>query len=955
MKAGKRQGQRTVNNGVNKVKLSAIEDQFDLQFPLRFELRGRTAGAFVLSKGVDRLKFVFGFNCKGVHSTLQTSQLEKVFDGIESGLKDLPGSETITFHMGSFSSDSVRQTQLSKVAANAPSEQLRFLMYGEKRRVQELTALGVRKPKFLRIYVTYTIDPKTAGATDPVEKALSSAMDIWHRFTGNFADVQKQNYENLFLKAFTDGFLIWEQLISNKLGLDLQVMDENELWAHTWSRFNDSDPPKLPQLITLTETGMKEEIRSDVHPTSLLIENQANCPIPDRAWVHVKGKYVAPMVFIDKPMGWADKTDQLRYLWDLLARDTVFDTEIFCQLSRANEGIVKTNMQRLAKQSIVSADNASAKQSIDVAAQLKVKKAVQAQEQLYEGALPVYCGVTVMIHRDDPERLDEACRYMQSCIRRPAWIDREREYAWLIWLQTLPIKWEMLLSSPFNRRMVYLTSEVPGFLPIVRPREMDSDGLELLSEEGGVPIHIDLFNRHRHLALFATTRAGKSVLVSSILSQALARNIPIVVLDFPTDTASTFKDYTKFLGEGTGAYFDIGKEQNNLFELPDLRGLPLNDQINRHKDYVSFLESAMMTMILSSSGESADIQMLRKTIRSILVLLLTQFFDDDDISDRYTEAFESGFGSPDWQTMPTLRDFLTYCTMDRIQESEALAGGGSDISKAMDFVRLQLKFWVNSRVGQAISSPSSFRTDSPLMVFALRNLSEDDDAAILSLSAYSVAYRNALKSPESIFFIDESPILFTFEDIAELVARLCANGAKAGVRVILSAQDPDTIARSKPAAKILQNLSTRLVGRIQPTAIPSFVKYLGYPEEIISRNSTDQFFPKREGVYSQWLIDDSGIFLYGRFYSNYLQLAAVANNPHEQRARDAFLAMYPNWFEALSKFADELVSAMRNGRPMNVPEIQKKEKGAKKIAASSSPVTTITITPEPKALAAAKK
>ena len=51
----------------------------------------------------------------------------------------------------------------------------------------------------------------------------------------------------------------------------------------------------------------------------------------------------------------------------------------------------------------------------------------------------------------------------------------------------------------------------------------------------------------------------------------------------------------------------------------------------------------------------------------------------------------------------------------------------------------------------------------------------------------------------------------------------------------------------------------------------------------------------------------------------------MANNPHEQRARDAFRVMYPNWFEALSKFADELVSAMRNGRPMVIPTVDKSE------------------------------
>ena len=56
-------------------------------------------------------------------------------------------------------------------------------------------------------------------------------------------------------------------------------------------------------------------------------------------------------------------------------------------------------------------------------------------------------------------------------------------------------------------------------------------------------------------------------------------------------------------------------------------------------------------------------------------------------------------------------------------------------------------------------------------------------------------------------FIDEAPILFEYPTISEMVARLCANGAKAGIKVIISAQDPDTIARSPSASKILQNRS----------------------------------------------------------------------------------------------------------------------------------------------------
>jgi hypothetical protein len=52
-----------------------------------------------------------------------------------------------------------------------------------------------------------------------------------------------------------------------------------------------------------------------------------------------------------------------------------------------------------------------------------------------------------------------------------------------------------------------------------------------------------------------------------------------------------------------------------------------------------------------------------------------------------------------------------------------------------------LRFWLSSRVGRAISAPSSFPTDAQLLVFALRNLANEEDAAVLALSAYSAALR----------------------------------------------------------------------------------------------------------------------------------------------------------------------------------------------------------------------
>ncbi|RUR84620.1 hypothetical protein ACF3DV_20180 [Chlorogloeopsis fritschii PCC 9212] len=908
-------GKKSVGIAGSETRLTPFEDALHLATMLRVSLDGRDIGAYILTKGTqkDRFCFVFGFDCRGIHTTLRPEQINTIFNNIEAGLKDIPNGERMTLHLGSFSSDRQRQKELAALVKSTGSPDIKYLLMSERARVQELTRSGIRKPKFLRIYVTYTIEPDTTNTDDWIEKMLAKGELWWSKFKGDFAEVENQRIETIIASAYKNGFCRWEQLLSNKMGLDIKPLSAEELWGEVWRRFNDSQPIEIPQLMTLDENGLHEQVYSDLASTKLLVENihsttllvESGVPRADRRWINVNNNYVGALTFLEKPGGWLNKSSQLRYLWELLARESVVDTEIFCQLTAANPAIVKTTLQRVLKQSNVTALLAQEKsRTIDVGAQLKLKKSVAAQEQIYEGAVPIYAGIVILVHRPSVEKLDEATRYIENCFQRPASVIRETEYAWKIWLQTLPIVWEGLLAKPFNRRQLYLTSEVPGLMPLILTREGDRQGFELIAEEGGTPIHLDLFNQHKNLALFATTRAGKSVLVSGILTQALAHKIPVVALDFPKpDGTSTFTDYTEFM-EGNGAYFDISKQSNNLFEQPDLRFLSPEQQRDRMLDYVSFLESALMTMVLGSSSEN---QLLSQTVRSLLNLALGAFFSDESIKERYREAMAGGFGSLAWQRTPTLQDFLYFCSPEHLQ----LESIGGRVEDALNQIQLRLRFWLSSRVGKAISAPSSFPTDAQLLVFALRNLSDNEDAAVLSLSAYSAALRRALSSPASIFFIDEAPILFEFDQISDLVGRICANGAKAGIRVILSAQDPDTIARSKAASKILQNLTTRLIGRIQPVAVDSFEEILKYPREIIARNASESFFPRKEGIYSQWLLDDNGIYTFCRYYPGYEQLAVVANNPQEQTARQKAMLQYSDKYEAISKFARQLIASLR--------------------------------------------
>jgi hypothetical protein len=908
-------GKRSVGIAGSETRLTPFEDALHLATMLRVALNERDIGAYILTKGTqkDRLCFVFGFECRGIHTTLRSEQIDTIFSNLEAGLKDIPNGERITLHLGSFSSDKQRQKELAALIKSTSSQDIKYLLMSERARVQELTRSGIRKPKFLRIYVTYTVEPEASNTDDWIEKLLAKGELWWSKFKGDFAEVENQRLENIIVNAYKNGFCRWEQILSNKMGLEIKPMNAEQLWGEIWRRFNNTQPIEIPQLIILDEKGLHEQVYSDLASSKLLVENihsttllvESGVPCADRRWVKVKNNYIGVLTFLEKPGGWPNKASQLRYLWELLARDTVVDTEIFCQLTAANPAIVKTTLQRVLKQSNVTAALAREKnKTIDVGAQLKLKKSVAAQEQIYEGAVPIYVGIAILVHRPTVEKLDEATRYIENCFQRPAKVIRETEYAWKIWLQTLPIVWEGLLAKPFNRRQLYLTTEVPGLIPLVLTTEGDRQGFELIAEEGGTPIHLDLFNQHKNLALFATTRAGKSVLVSGILTQALAHKIPVVALDFPKpDGTSTFTDYTEFM-ERNGAYFDISKQSNNLFEQPDLRLLNSEQQRDRILDYISFLESALMTMVLGSKSEN---QLLSQTVRSLLNLALGAFFSDENIKQRYLEAIKGGFGSLAWQKTPTLQDFLYFCSPEYLQ----LDSIGSRVEDALNQIQLRLRFWLSSRVGKAISAPSSFPTDAQLLVFALRNLSDSEDAAILSLSAYSAALRRALSSPASIFFIDEAPILFEFDQISDLVGRICANGAKAGIRVILSAQDPDTIAKSKAASKILQNLTTRLIGRIQPVAVDSFQEILKYPREIIARNASESFFPRKEGIYSQWLLDDNGIYTFCRYYPGYEQLAVVANNPQEQAARQKTMQQYRDKYEAISKFARQLVASLR--------------------------------------------
>ncbi|MBD2505222.1 hypothetical protein, partial [Anabaena azotica] len=642
--------------------LTPFEDVIHLAGICDLNLGGRQGvGALILKKG-ENIQVKFCFDCLGVHPNLPSEQMLPIFEGIEAGLKEIPEGENLTIHLGSFTSDVERQQELSGLESNCSIDQLKLLIRSERLRTKELTQSGTRKNKFLRLWCTYTVVSDDERSKDFIESLIRKLEKGWFSFTGEIHAHNNTRIENILQNSFNDGFLQWSAILGNKMKLGIRVLSAWEIWSVIWQQFNHSTPPAIPNPLKIDSIdGLVETQTSDFHIRHLMLENEESVPFFDRKWVKLQNKYIGALNFSQKPGGWYDEQAQLRYLWELISRDSIYDTEIICQLTKANQAITKTNLQRITKQSITNTSISTGKGNIDVKSGMNIEEAVEAQKTIYKGSVVVHTATAFLVHRPTTRELDEACRYLASYFLRPAVVDRETEYAWKLWLQCCPFVWEPLLTKPFNRRLPYFSSEAPGLMPLIRTATGDRTGFELIAEEGGTPVHLDLYQNHKNLAVFGATRSGKSVLVAGILTPALAQDIPVVALDYPKpDGTSTFTDYTNLLGHD-GAYFDISTESNNLFELPDLRSLAPDLRNERLNDFKEFLKSVLMTMVVGTSSFGVSPAMITN-IESIIALALKTFFNDDEIKSRYKEAIQNGFGSKEWDETPTLKDFYNFCS-----------------------------------------------------------------------------------------------------------------------------------------------------------------------------------------------------------------------------------------------------------------------------------------------------
>lgn len=888
-----------------------FEDHCDLLAIARFDLQGINVGAYLLETkqlSGSQYSFVFGFRYQGFHNMPDKGAADRFLQRLDIGMRKMQPNQKLRVHFSSFAQDVTAQQELSGLLKQPCSTESQFFIEADRKHVRALTTKGRRQEKEIVLFATYSVGSFGSDARGLLEKGVGFLANTAAKFGGKVDGQRQMFYQKLLAEGYRSGFRPWLSRLAG-MGLRPEPMTAEDLWLNLAKRFSHTPPEAVPHCLTISDKSghleITEEINNPLEPLSVAIrgENgQAGHPQGGREFAIVKNKLIAALALEEKPNAWISAEHQLFSVWEVLA--DIPDCEFICEISPGDRRKAYHLLNRTGKAGIKSVQSAAGK-NLNTKASSNIAEASSAQLRINAGVSPVFFTAVALIHRDSQEELAKACEDLSSNFIQGHFV-RDRSIALDIWRRSLPVVTAHLL--PDGRRMQYLSDEVAGIMPLVCPYAADEHGLEFITRRGQLPVHVDIYARTLGVLIFGETRSAKSIVMADMAVKAIARGMNVIVIDATReDGASTYTQLVKFYGK-EGAYFDVGSQANNLFQPPDFsdrKDLSPAVVTQRIESYQEFLVKALTVMVM---GE--EVSALTKRVRTLLIQAIMPFFKDELVKNRYNEAFKAGLNSPEWANMPTLSDFVEFFTDIDFQ----ISGESVLIGEARETILLELRGWLGSRIGRAINSPSTLDFDaSRFTVFALSNISDDTEAAVLALSAQSLALRKALQLRDCLVAIEEAPILLKYKGLAEIVGEFCSNGQKTGIKPVIISQTVEAITDSVIASQITNNLKVRLIGCITQSSISSFSNLLGYDPEALAPNAEKSFFVDSQEMRSSWLVDIDSTLIECHHYPSPELLTIVANNPSERAFRDKILSQHANKYVGVVRACEAYVPALQAG------------------------------------------
>jgi hypothetical protein len=930
----------------------AIEDEFDL---VNFccVIKDGISTWFVANRAGNLTQFVFNYSIQPYH---ESSLRDEDMAGFLGVIRDIREPERVTVTASSFANPWPRVNELRTMQESCSPKQTLLLESGIET-VFRLSGYdpATEKPdpgkKARRRYQeysfssTYTVDPDAIEASGEYERILAKAEKLWKsRFAGQSAELDEADIKKMLLQA-RNACLDTESKLASKSGLIVQRKTGPELWNEMLYKINgDAYKIELPYyLLYNMDTGYFGEVDlrgRDVVPGSrpelanLLIGELEPEPAREYLWLPHRKKFVAALGLRDLVDEWDTPEAKYKWLWDaVMSQSDISSIEIVSQISWGDPSGSLRDLQAVTDKFERDANTSADLGKTDVAAEEIVGGTHEAQRLILQGNHPCYVGMAILAYADSLPELAELVRKIKSPFGPPSELYQETEYAWKVFFQSMPFRIEPMWTSrdgPGPNMLKYQSDfrrKVPqsasiGAVQIVGIRSDSRPGIEFISKKGGCPVRIgfvDSLGNPWHGGVTGKAGSGKSAMSEEWVVLADALGMDQTIVDVPDNNGnSTYSETVRYLN---GADVDTLTARNNLMEYIDVCGYEPAKQAERLALHRKTIQNVVRSLFFDNLPDLDGT--LKTQVKTICPIAVNRFYDDPVIAKAILEAHTDGIGSAAWKDYPTLKDFYSFLTLEKLNLDE-----DDDTRRAIAFARTRLKFWIEGSMGQTIANPSSYDfSKHKLVLFSLRGLDSDEEACVYGLSAITLALRKAMMSERSRLYCDESAILLGYEGLAEMLGSAMATKRKDGIAITLALQNPGQIAAcgsrsgvssdslSSAASKLLANMSWWACGLVAPAkaAAEEYTRILGVDPEVIAVNQSESFLPSLRDMSTQWLIIDGALQTQCNYFASPIPLGLTLTSQEQVRARRECFDRYSDPLEAAARFGYEVYSRFTRG------------------------------------------
>ncbi|NJM67832.1 MAG: hypothetical protein HC851_20270 [Acaryochloris sp. RU_4_1] len=891
---------KTIGPKSAKRKVNAAEDDIDIAAVIDFQL-DPSCGAYLLQRE-GKLQVVWVFDSDGIPSTITSEQARVSAEKIQEGFRDLRIGDPLTMHMGSFANCDDRVREINRQGDHCPNDPITFILYWIRRRVRALQKRGKYQPKFLHFYIQHNLGAM-GRHLDPFASTVQSIIDWWdERRKGQHLD--RRLHESL-ISAYDESFTHYRNFF-NKCSLNVRPMTPEQVWAVAYRRFNAGEPPPIPQVIVVTRNGITAQRNDQRAISSVLLQNTPDYG-KSAVWLPGRQLYAGGVVLNSRPnREYHPKTGRLDQLLDAaspimgdrhsIQPDALANLEIVATFeAEPQRGVLKTSQRNTGQsnQSLVMTEN---RKRLDGGAIYNTRKSLEAEMKLREGGHTLKAGWMAIIYRKNKRSLDRALQQLASIpIFAGDKVMREVGYFDSLFLEALPLTTSVLLkgslsklTEKFDRQMRETTAAAIGFMPLVMDSRPDKRGVEFISRAGS-PLKVDPFGRkpHNHMVIMGETRAGKSLLVQANVSYVLSLpNTQVVIIDAGReDGTGSFDTFTKFV---ESSHFDAGSDYFNIFQKPDPSIMREEQQDLAEGLFKKFLVGALKNLTTTRDDTATLIQFYT----DILTNLVAAYLSEPSVEKAYEQAYADGFGSVAWGEMPCLRKFVDYLSLSKLPADLQ----SEDAEKAILRIKMSLVALMQRQAGKAISQPSTFQVDKPLVVYALGSVQNDADMVPALLAAQASMLNQTFTRKRTWVVAEESTNLWRFEGYRGIVSEWFTGKAKSGVWACWVGQSLNILLQhTDEASAVLDNVGTYLVGAIKDTAIKD-LQAIGFNPEIARFCADSDFNPDRDNppleFASQWLIRTGGRYHFGYHYPDFASFGLTMNDLDEVELRERLFAEY---------------------------------------------------------------